>query len=478
MMRAPASCRPRTVIAFTAPCVPTGMNIGVSTVAVRGGHHPGARGAVGAGDAEAERRVGHRAAPQSRLLAAEPACAASRSAASAPAIIPSVKKLRVGVIYGGRSGEHEVSVASAASIFKHLDRTRYEAVPIRIEKDGRWVLADRAPAALSAAEVIEQARLQTARPARRDRDTLVVSHPNEDTLVTIERRPASDAAEGEPDSAVVTGLALDVVFPVLHGPYGEDGTVQGLLELAAVPYVGSGVLASALGMDKAAMKAVFAAHGLPQTAYAVVSHFDWTRRPGEVEARLRDLGLPLFVKPANLGSSVGISKVKAWEALPAALDTAFSLRSQGGGRSGGRRGPRDRVRDPRQRRAGRLAARRGAAVARVLRLRGEVHRRRLADGRARRPRRRAPSPGCRRWRSPPSAPSTAPAWPASTSCCRAAPGRCCSTRSTPSPASRPSACTRRCGRPAASPTPALIDRLIALAIERHAEKRRLRTSAF
>jgi D-alanine-D-alanine ligase len=236
-----------------------------------------------------------------------------------------VKKLRVGVIYGGRSGEHEVSVASAASIFKHLDRTRYEAVPIRIEKDGRWVLADRAPAALSAAEVIEQARVQTARPARRDRDTLVVSHPNEDTLVTIERRPAIDAAEGELDSAVVTGLALDVVFPVLHGPYGEDGTVQGLLELAAVPYVGSGVLASALGMDKAAMKAAFAAHGLPQTAYAVVSHFDWTRRPGEVEPRLRDLGLPLFVKPANLGSSVGISKVKDWEELPAALDTAFTF---------------------------------------------------------------------------------------------------------------------------------------------------------
>jgi D-alanine-D-alanine ligase len=237
-----------------------------------------------------------------------------------------VKKLRVGVIYGGRSGEHEVSVASAASIFKHLDRARYEAVPIRIEKDGRWVLADRAPAALSAAEVIEQARQQSARPIRRDRDTLVVSHPSEDTLLTIERRPGADtAAGGELDSAVVTGLALDVVFPVLHGPYGEDGTVQGLLELASVPYVGSGVLASAVGMDKAAMKAAFAAAGLPQTPYAVTTHYEWTRQRAQVESRLQPLGLPLFVKPANLGSSVGISKVKSAAELGPALDAAFEF---------------------------------------------------------------------------------------------------------------------------------------------------------
>lgn len=235
----------------------------------------------------------------------------------------SVKKLRVGVLYGGRSGEHEVSVASAASIFKHLDRTRYEAVPIRIEKDGRWVLADRVPVALSAAEVIEQARQHAARLPRAGRDTLVVSHPSEDTLVTIERRPAGD--DGEDDRAVVTGLGLDVVFPVLHGPYGEDGTVQGLLELAAVPYVGSGVLASAVGMDKAAMKAAFAAAGLPQTPYAVVTHFEWTHRHEAADARLRALGLPLFVKPANLGSSVGISKVKTWDALPGALETAFAF---------------------------------------------------------------------------------------------------------------------------------------------------------
>ena len=235
-----------------------------------------------------------------------------------------MKKLRVGVIYGGRSGEHEVSIASAAAIFKHLDRTRYEAVPIRIEKDGRWVIADKAPSALSASEVIEQQRLQAARAPRPGRDTLLVAHPSEDTLVTIERRPGADS-EREDDRAVVTGLGLDVVFPVLHGPFGEDGTVQGLLELGAVPYVGSGVLASAAGMDKAAMKALFAAHGLPQAAYQVLTHFEWQRDPAAASARLLTLGLPLFVKPANLGSSVGISKVKTAEALAAALETAFEF---------------------------------------------------------------------------------------------------------------------------------------------------------
>ena len=236
-----------------------------------------------------------------------------------------MKKLRVGVIYGGRSGEHEVSIASAAAIFKHLDRARYEAVPIRIEKDGRWVLADKAPVALSASEVIEQQRLQAARLPRAGRDTLMVSHPSEDTLVTIERRPGGDHGEDEADHAVVTGLGLDVVFPVLHGPFGEDGTVQGLLELAAVPYVGSGVLASAAGMDKAAMKALFAARGLPQPAYEVLTHFEWRRDPAAATARLLALGLPLFVKPANLGSSVGISKVKTAETLAAALETAFEF---------------------------------------------------------------------------------------------------------------------------------------------------------
>jgi D-alanine-D-alanine ligase len=234
-----------------------------------------------------------------------------------------VKKLRVGVIYGGRSGEHEVSVASAASILKNLDRSRYEPLPIRIEKDGRWTIADRLPTAISAAEVIEHARLASARPLRPGRETVLVAHPSEDTLLTIERRPP--AATADVEQAVVTGLGLDVVFPVLHGPFGEDGTVQGLLELANVPYVGAGVMASAVGMDKAAMKVLFAARGLPLAAWTGFTASDWRRDAAGISARSLALGLPLFVKPANLGSSVGITKVKSEADLGAAIDTALEF---------------------------------------------------------------------------------------------------------------------------------------------------------
>ena len=236
-----------------------------------------------------------------------------------------MKKLRVGVIYGGRSGEHEVSVTSAASIFKSIDRTRYEPVPIRIEKDGRWTLADRPPAALSAAEVIQQARVTQARPARAGRDSLFAPYPSSDTLITVERRESSNAAAPDAERAVVTGLGLDVVFPVLHGPYGEDGTVQGLLELANVPYVGSGVLASAAGMDKAVMKVLFAAAGLPVVDARSFVRAEWTRNREGVLAGIAALGLPVFVKPANLGSSVGISKVKAQAELVPAIEMALEF---------------------------------------------------------------------------------------------------------------------------------------------------------
>src|SRR3954462_9907485 len=150
-----------------------------------------------------------------------------------------MKKLRVGVIYGGRSGEHEVSLASAAAVFQNLDPDRYEAVPIRIEKDGRWALPDRPPPQISAADVISGSRdaLGTA-PRETVHEALPMAHPGGDTLMIIDRGHEN----------AVSGLSLDVVFPVLHGPYGEDGTVQGLLELASVPYVGAGVLASAVGM--------------------------------------------------------------------------------------------------------------------------------------------------------------------------------------------------------------------------------------
>ena len=231
-----------------------------------------------------------------------------------------MKKLRVGVIYGGRSGEHEVSVASAASIMKHLDRKRYEPVPIRIEKDGRWTLADKLPTVIKAAEVIEHARLQAARPTR-GREAHLVAHPSDETVLTIERRDTTAASDGT--SAVVTGLGLDVIFPVLHGPYGEDGTVQGLLELANVPYVGAGVLGSAVGMDKAVMKQLFAAHGLPIAKYIVCLRREWERYAVGLTARVRDeLRDPVFVKPANLGSRVGISKARNDEELAAAVRLA------------------------------------------------------------------------------------------------------------------------------------------------------------
>ena len=192
-----------------------------------------------------------------------------------------MKKIRVGVIYGGRSGEHEVSVASAASIFRHLDRERYEPVPIRIEKSGKWTLGAKAPQALSAAQVIEEQK-------------------------------HSEALQPVEPTAAVTGSGIDVVFPVLHGPYGEDGTVQGLLELANVPYVGASVLGSAVGMDKAVMKTLFAAQGLPIVRHEVVLRREWERESASITTRVaRRLGSPVFVKPANLGSSVGISKAKS-----------------------------------------------------------------------------------------------------------------------------------------------------------------------
>jgi D-alanine-D-alanine ligase len=205
-----------------------------------------------------------------------------------------VEKLRVGVIFGGRSGEHEVSIASAAAIFKHLDPARYDAVPIKIAKDGRWALTGETPKALSAADVHQQA--------------------------------ATEALVAVDPSAALEGSRIDVVFPVLHGPYGEDGTVQGLLELANLPYVGAGVLGSAVGMDKAVMKALFAAANLPIVPHLTVLRRDWERdAAGLTQAVARDLRYPVFVKPANLGSSVGISKATSDDGLAAAMKLAFDF---------------------------------------------------------------------------------------------------------------------------------------------------------
>ena len=245
--------------------------------------------------------------------AAPSVCVTSKENISRILLI-AVKKLRVGVIYGGRSGEHEVSIASAAAVVQNLDKQRYEAIPIRIEKDGRWVIADRLPASASAAEAIAQSRAQAPpRPGRDGREAHLLAHPGGEQIMTIDRG----------NTPAIAGFALDVVFPVLHGPYGEDGTVQGLLELASVPYVGGGVLASAVAMDKAVAKLVFAARGLPQVKYLVVLRQNWLAAPARVASDVSaQLGFPVFVKPANLGSSVGISKVKTAGELAPAIDVA------------------------------------------------------------------------------------------------------------------------------------------------------------
>jgi D-alanine-D-alanine ligase len=212
--------------------------------------------------------------------------------------------IRVGVLFGGQSGEHEVSLVSAHAVMRGLDPARYEVVPIGIAKDGRWVSGPGAFAALAAAADPKQ--LPTSFEG---------GHGSQETAALV--------AVAEPGQILRGEGAVDVVFPVLHGPMGEDGTVQGLLELAGVPYVGCGVLASAVGMDKAMMKAAFAAAGLPLLPWALVRRSDWAREPERVIAWIEgQLQYPMFVKPANLGSSVGISKAKDRAGLAEGLRVA------------------------------------------------------------------------------------------------------------------------------------------------------------
>jgi D-alanine-D-alanine ligase len=214
-------------------------------------------------------------------------------------------KLRIGVVFGGRSGEHEVSLASALSVLAAIDRTRYDVVPMGIAKDGQWLVGGDPLRALAEAAGVRLA-LPPPTPSPTSAGAGLVRVPTAGGLPTA-------AAAG-----------LDVVFPVLHGPYGEDGTLQGLLELADVPYVGAGVLASAVGMDKATMKAVFQAHGLPIVPHLVVRSHEWAEDAAGIARRVAaELGYPCFVKPANLGSSVGISKVEAASALAAGVAEAF-----------------------------------------------------------------------------------------------------------------------------------------------------------
>ena len=214
------------------------------------------------------------------------------------------KKLRVGVLFGGRSGEHEISLLSAASILSAIDRKKYDVVPIGITRQGRWVTAAAAQQLLTG-DVAGKSLPHGAEPPPASVEAAEVFNP----LALAGTQPSS--------------LALDVVFPVLHGTFGEDGTIQGLFELADIAYVGSGVLGSATGMDKAAMKQLFAAAGLPQTPFVSLLRSEWKADPKRVMRQIEEqLTYPVFVKPANLGSSVGISKVHDRSELAPAIDLA------------------------------------------------------------------------------------------------------------------------------------------------------------
>lgn len=235
------------------------------------------------------------------------------------------KKQRIGVLFGGRSGEHEVSLLSAASILKAIDKKKYEVVPIGITKEGRWVTASDAHALLTGKQAPENPRLAgdpastpTAAVLKRGEAVIIPPVPAE-SLQPLQLSASAVAATR-------TALDLDVIFPVLHGTFGEDGTIQGLFELADIAYVGSGVLGSAVGMDKAAMKKVFAAAGLPQTPWLTILRSEWRTSPRACTRKIEEaLEYPLFVKPANLGSSVGISKVHDRSELAAAMDEAASF---------------------------------------------------------------------------------------------------------------------------------------------------------
>jgi D-alanine-D-alanine ligase len=229
------------------------------------------------------------------------------------------KKLRVGILFGGRSGEHEVSLLSAASILQAIDRKKFEVVPIGITKDGHWVGAGDARGLLEGGESAGSRRLRAGDPETTPGAKLL--HEGIPTLLAPE--PAESGVALTPGSDRPGAANLDVVFPVLHGTFGEDGTIQGLFELAGIAYVGSGVLGSAAGMDKDVMKRLFKQAGLPLVKHVTLLRAEWEKQPRkaiqQVEAALK---YPLFVKPANLGSSVGISKAHDRSELGPALEMA------------------------------------------------------------------------------------------------------------------------------------------------------------
>ena len=219
------------------------------------------------------------------------------------------KKLRVGIIFGGRSSEHDVSIRSAASVIEAIDRKKYEVVPVAISREGKWL----SPADALHLLPTNAQSLLPAKPGFDSRSAVaILGDPSHTGLLSFDRKrgPASSQK-------------LDLVFPVLHGPFGEDGTLQGLLEMANLPYVGCGVLASSCGMDKVAMKLLFLQAGLPLCKYVWFLRAQWqSDRAKIIKTIMRKLGLPCFVKPANLGSSVGVSRADDKASLERAVELA------------------------------------------------------------------------------------------------------------------------------------------------------------
>ncbi len=225
-----------------------------------------------------------------------------------------MKRLRVGIIFGGRSVEHEVSLVSARSLLAAMDPSRYEVVPIGVTHAGKW---------LTSSEV--ERFLGEGMARERGEHAALIGDPSVTGLIRL------DGGAADPPAGEGMGR-LDVVFPLIHGQYGEDGKLQGLLEMADLPYVGSGVLGSAMGMDKEVAKRLFAAAGLPQCEYVVVRRGEWEGAPGApagdrsgpARRRIEEgLGYPCFVKPASLGSSVGVSKASGWQEAHRAIAEAF-----------------------------------------------------------------------------------------------------------------------------------------------------------
>jgi D-alanine-D-alanine ligase len=242
-----------------------------------------------------------------------------------------MKKLRVGVLFGGRSGEHEVSLLSAASVLKAIDPKKYEITPIGITKEGRWVTSSDATRLLAGGSAGAPRALRAGDPETttsaavlaRGESVIVPPVPSENKTGALVPFETDARTLDLHASASASPLSLDVIFPVLHGTFGEDGTIQGLFELAGIAYVGSGVLGSATGMDKDIMKRLFAAAKLPIPKHITFLRHEWEASPkktiAKIEAALR---YPLFVKPANLGSSVGITKAHDRKELAPAIDIA------------------------------------------------------------------------------------------------------------------------------------------------------------